>query len=59
LVEPVLVLTPPKTGTEEDNGFLTASEVATLKLKADLVTRPFNPPECPSRVQAVSKREVC
>ena len=36
-VEPALVLTPPKEGTAEDDGLLTASEVATLKLNADLV----------------------
>jgi TPR repeat protein/CHAT domain-containing protein len=37
LAEPALVLTPPETGTEEDDGLLTASEVATLKLNSDLV----------------------
>ncbi len=43
LAEPGLVLTPPATGTSEeralerDDGFLTASEVATLKLDADWV----------------------
>ena len=35
--EPALVLTPPKTGSAEDDGLLTASEVARLKLNADLV----------------------
>lgn len=37
LAEPALVLTPPKTGTLEDDGLLTASEVAHLKLNTDLV----------------------
>ena len=37
LAEPALVLTPPETGTEGDDGLLTASEVALLKLDADLV----------------------
>jgi len=37
LAEPALVLTPPRVGTEQDDGLLTASEVATLKLNADLV----------------------
>jgi len=35
--EPGLVFTPPKTATELDDGLLTASEVAQLKLSADLV----------------------
>lgn len=35
--EPGLVLTPPETGTEEDDGYLSASEVAGLKLDADWV----------------------
>jgi CHAT domain-containing protein len=35
--EPALVLTPPETGTELDDGLLTSSEVAQLKLNADLV----------------------
>ena len=35
--EPGLVMTPPATGTDEDDGFLSASEVANLKLDADLV----------------------
>ena len=37
LVEPALLLTPPTTPTEEDDGLLTASEVAQLKLDADWV----------------------
>ena len=37
LTEPALVLTPPKVGSEEDDGLLTASEVALLKLDADWV----------------------
>ena len=37
MAEPALVLTPPKKGTEKDDGLLTASEVATLKLDAHLV----------------------
>lgn len=35
--EPGLILTPPETATEEDDGYLTASEVASLKLNADWV----------------------
>jgi CHAT domain-containing protein len=35
--EPALLLTPPKTASEEDDGLLTASEVASLKLDADWV----------------------
>ena len=35
--EPALVMSPPKTATEEDDGLLTASEVAALKLDADWV----------------------
>jgi CHAT domain-containing protein len=35
--EPALVLTPPATATLEDDGLLTASEVAQLKLNADWV----------------------
>lgn len=35
--EPGLVFTPPSTPTEADDGLLTASEVATLKLDADWV----------------------
>jgi len=37
LAEPALVLTPPEIGTEHDDGLLTASEVAQLKLDADWV----------------------
>jgi len=37
LAEPALVLTPPKVGSLEDDGLLTASEIAQLKLDADLV----------------------
>jgi CHAT domain-containing protein len=33
--EPGLILTPPEKATEEDDGYLTASEIATLKLDAD------------------------
>jgi CHAT domain-containing protein len=35
--EPGLVLTPPDKATEKDDGYLTASEVAQLKLNADWV----------------------
>jgi CHAT domain-containing protein len=35
--EPALVMSPPNTATEEDDGLLTASEVAGLKLDADWV----------------------
>src|SRR5262249_13140819 len=35
--EAALILTPPKAATEEDDGLLTASEVAQLKLDADWV----------------------
>jgi CHAT domain-containing protein/Tfp pilus assembly protein PilF len=35
--EPALVLTPPKTPSKEDDGLLTASEIAQLKLNADMV----------------------
>lgn len=35
--EPALVLTPPKQATVQDDGLLTASEVAQLKLNADWV----------------------
>ena len=35
--EPGLILTPPETATDEDDGYLSASEVATLKLDADWV----------------------
>ena len=37
LAEPSLVFTPPETGTEADDGLLTASEIATLELDADWV----------------------
>jgi CHAT domain-containing protein len=37
LAEPALVLTPPKVPTEADDGLLTASEIAALKLNADWV----------------------
>jgi CHAT domain-containing protein len=37
LAEPALVLTPPDIPSEADDGLLTASEVATLKLNADWV----------------------
>lgn len=37
LAEPALVLTPPQQGTTTDDGLLTASEAAQLKLDADLV----------------------
>lgn len=37
VAEPGLVLTPPETATEQDDGFLTASEIAQLKLNADWV----------------------
>ena len=37
LAEPALVLTPPETGTLEDDGLLTAGEVAQLQLNSDLV----------------------
>jgi CHAT domain-containing protein/tetratricopeptide (TPR) repeat protein len=33
--EPGLILTPPEKATEDDDGYLTASEIATLKLDAD------------------------
>ncbi|CAM9965278.1 unnamed protein product, partial [Phaeothamnion confervicola] len=37
LAESALVFTPPQRGTELDDGLLTASEIAQLKLNADLV----------------------
>jgi CHAT domain-containing protein len=37
LAEPALVLTPPATASEADDGLLTAGEVARLELDADLV----------------------
>jgi CHAT domain-containing protein len=35
--EPGLILTPPSKGSEEDDGYLSASEIAALKLDADWV----------------------
>lgn len=35
--EPGLILTPPQRATEQDDGYLTASEIAELKLDADWV----------------------
>lgn len=35
--EPALMLTPPETASDEDDGLLTASEVASLRLDADWV----------------------
>jgi CHAT domain-containing protein len=35
--EPALIMTPPQTASEEDDGLLTASEIAQLKLDADWV----------------------
>jgi CHAT domain-containing protein/tetratricopeptide (TPR) repeat protein len=35
--EPGLILTPPESASEEDDGYLSASEVASLKLDADWV----------------------
>jgi len=37
LVEPALVLTPPLVGTDDDDGLLTASEIAQLRFDADWV----------------------
>jgi CHAT domain-containing protein/Tfp pilus assembly protein PilF len=37
IVEPALALTPPTVPTEQDDGLLTASEIARLKLSADWV----------------------
>ena len=37
LAEPALVLTPPKVASDDDDGLLTASEIAKLKLDADWV----------------------
>ena len=36
-IEPALMLTPPQMATREDDGLLTASEIAALKLDADWV----------------------
>lgn len=36
-MEPGLLLTPPREGTREDDGYLTSSEVARLDLRAELV----------------------
>ena len=36
-VEPGLILTPPDKATAEDDGYLSASEIASLKLDADWV----------------------
>jgi CHAT domain-containing protein len=38
--EPGLVLTPPKAGSAEDDGYLSAGEIAKLKLHADWVLLP-------------------
>ena len=35
--EPGLILSPPRSASEKDDGYLSASEVATLKLDADWV----------------------
>ncbi|MBV8166093.1 MAG: CHAT domain-containing protein [Alphaproteobacteria bacterium] len=37
LFEPALVLTPPRQGSNDDDGLLTASEIAKLKLNADWI----------------------
>ena len=37
LGEPALVLTPPRQASRDDDGLLTASEIATLKLNADWI----------------------
>ncbi len=43
IVEPGLIMTPPDTPNETDDGFLSASEIAALKLDADWVVLPaFN-----------------
>ena len=37
IIEPALVMTPPKFASKKDDGLLTASEIAQLKLDADFV----------------------
>jgi len=37
LAEPALVMTPPDKATDEDDGLLKASEVAQLKMNADII----------------------
>lgn len=37
LTEPALVLTPPRAGSADDDGLLTASEIAQLRLNADWI----------------------
>jgi CHAT domain-containing protein len=37
MTEPALVFTPPQVASEEDDGLLTSSEIANLKLNADWV----------------------
>ncbi len=37
LAEPALVFTPPQVASEEDDGLLTSSEIATLKLNAEWI----------------------
>ena len=37
LAEPALVMTPPDEATDEDDGLLKASEVAQLKMNADII----------------------
>ena len=37
VIEPALALTPPKTPSEDDDGLLTASEIARLRLNSDWV----------------------
>lgn len=53
VAEPALVLTPPAEGSETDDGLLTASEVAQLKLNADWVILSGPPIWSPSRWRAV------
>ena len=40
--EPGLILTPPATASDADDGYLTASEITKLKLNADWVVLPTN-----------------